>query len=97
MIKLGDKVKDSITGFEGIAVAECEYLYGCKQFQIEGIDHDGQPKSWWFDFQRIEEIGMVKKEKLALPPRLRMGGNVGGAQDTPPGRNHPGSMTSDSE
>ncbi len=97
MIKLGDKVKDTITGFEGVAVAECEYLYGCKQFQIEGVDKDGAPKSWWFDFQRIEEIEMVKKEEHESIPLLRMGGNVGGPQDTPPRRSHPASMTSDSE
>ncbi len=33
-IKLGQKVKDVVTGFTGIAVAKCIYLNGCVQFQI---------------------------------------------------------------
>ena len=33
-IKLGQKVKDNVTEFTGIAVAKCLYLNGCVQFQI---------------------------------------------------------------
>lgn len=35
MIKLGKKVKDKVTGFEGIATARCEYLNGCTQYCVE--------------------------------------------------------------
>lgn len=34
-IKLGDKVKDKITGFEGIVISRIEYLNGCIQFGVK--------------------------------------------------------------
>lgn len=41
-IHLGDKVKDRITGFTGIATARCKYLNGCVQFCVEPkVDKDG--------------------------------------------------------
>lgn len=33
-IKLGDKVRDKVTGFEGIATSRTEYLNGCFQIEI---------------------------------------------------------------
>lgn len=33
-IKLGDKVKDTITGFIGVAVARIEYINGCIQYNV---------------------------------------------------------------
>jgi hypothetical protein len=33
-IELGDKVKDLITGFEGIAVSRTEFINGCVQFGV---------------------------------------------------------------
>jgi hypothetical protein len=34
LIHLGNRVKDSITGFEGIATARIEYLTGCAQIAV---------------------------------------------------------------
>lgn len=28
-VNLGDRVKDQVTGFEGIAIARTEWLFGC--------------------------------------------------------------------
>ena len=55
MIKLGDKVKDNITGFEGIAIARAEYLNGCISLHIQSANlKDGSPlKAEWFDEQRL--------------------------------------------
>lgn len=36
-VNLGDKVKDRITGFEGIAISKTEYLYGCMRVQVQPI------------------------------------------------------------
>ncbi len=33
-IKLGQKVRDKITGFEGIATAKTEFLNGCVQYEV---------------------------------------------------------------
>lgn len=34
-INLGDKVKDSITGFEGIAIAITDWLHGCRRITVQ--------------------------------------------------------------
>lgn len=44
-IELGNRVRDRITGFTGIATARYEYLNGCIRWciQPEGLDKDGKP------------------------------------------------------
>ncbi len=56
MIKLGSKVKDIITGFEGVAVARTEWLYGCTRIGVDSAElNDGKPvETQWFDEQRLE-------------------------------------------
>lgn len=58
MIKLGSKVKDSITGLTGIATSRCVYLHGCVHIGITPTElKDGKPiDSCWFDEQRVEVL-----------------------------------------
>ena len=58
MIILGSRVKDSLTGFTGIATARAEFLYGCTRICIEPEEmKDGVPiESKYFDEQRVEVI-----------------------------------------
>ena len=55
MISLGSKVRDSITGFTGIATSRTEYLYGCVHVGISPQElKDGKPiEVQWFDEQRV--------------------------------------------
>ena len=55
MITLGSVVRDSITGFSGIAVARTEWLYGCSRIGVEPAElRDGKPiETQWFDEQRV--------------------------------------------
>ena len=76
MIKLGDKVKDKISGFEGIATATGKYLNGCTRILIEPtkLDEDGKMlKAVWFDDVQIEvaEKGAFAegKKKVGGPAR----------------------------
>ena len=67
MVKLGSRVKDWITGFQGIAIGRVEYLYGCSQILIipETLKEDNVRESKWFDEQRvllIEEIPVFVSE-----------------------------------
>lgn len=65
-LKLGQKAKDKITGFEGIVTGCAEYLTGCDQYVLQpkcekqGTYPDGQ----WFDEGRLELVGeaMTKKD-----------------------------------
>ena len=58
MVKLGEKVKDSITGFEGTVTARAEYLYGCVRVEVTPAAlKDGVPvESQWFDEQRTSAL-----------------------------------------
>jgi len=73
-IKMGDKVKDSISGFSGIVIGRAEYLYGCVQIlvQPESLQEDGDPmESRWMDEQRFD---------------VRSKAKAGGPQNEPPRR-----------
>lgn len=96
-VKLGTKVKDSITGFVGFATARCEYINGCVQFEITPEElKDGIPqKEYWLDEQRVESI---EEEVTKKPPRNRKclsdytsfgTGKKGGPQNNPTKSNPP--------
>ena len=57
MIKLGSRVMDKVTGFEGITTGYCTYLYGCNQYNIVSQVKDGKPSEvFWYDDGRVEFI-----------------------------------------
>ena len=73
MIELGEKVKDDITGFEGIAVARCYYISGCIRIGVQGqVKQDGSvPDPEWFDEDRLESKQTEKKKGGPMPtPKL---------------------------
>lgn len=57
-VKLGQKVRDIITGFEGTATGRTEYLTGCVQISIvPPVDKDGKvQEGHWFDEDRLQII-----------------------------------------
>ena len=57
VIKLGQKGRDKVTGFEGIIAGHADYLYGCDQYMLTPKSTDGKAaESCWFDDGRIEVI-----------------------------------------
>ena len=64
MIKMGEKVKDRFTGFQGIVRARTEYLHGCVSVAVldEKLNKEtGKPAEWvWFDEQRIDNLSQAK-------------------------------------
>jgi len=75
-IKLGSLVRDIYTGFQGVAVAKTEWLYGCSRICIEpqDLDKDGKPvDQQWFDEQRIEVI-KAKAPKVSGDSKAKTGG-----------------------
>lgn len=66
MINLGDKVKDSVTGFKGIAVARTNWLHGCDRITIqpEGVDKDGKLfETFSFDEPQLIILKVKKVKK----------------------------------
>jgi hypothetical protein len=74
-IKLGDKVRDKITGLEGIATGRFEWLYGCIRFAVQpSILHEGKPvEPSTFDQDQLEIVA-EKVPALAAPAGARPGG-----------------------
>ena len=56
--ELGTKVKDKVTGLEGIVIAKCIYLNGCIQFEIApAVNEKGETiKTQWIDQQQLEFV-----------------------------------------
>ena len=84
IIKLGDKVQDSVTGFKGIAVGRTTWLHGCNRIivQPEGVDKNGKT----YDSQNFDEPQLV----ILGPKKKVKEGNhdTGGPMPTPFRANH---------
>ena len=67
MLKLGMKVKDQVTGFQGILSALAEHLTGDRRGLVSSKSlQDGfMPAARWFDVRRLE---IVSTEILVLKP-----------------------------
>lgn len=65
-MNLGDKVRDIITGFEGIVMGECRYLTGCEQRLVMPQEmRDGKyPESTWLD---IDRLALVQSAAVSIP------------------------------
>jgi hypothetical protein len=62
-IKLGQKVKDVVTGFTGITTEKCEYLYGeTPRWGVRGpYDNGGKyPDIVWFYETELEVVEAVE-------------------------------------
>lgn len=75
-VQLGDRVKDTITGFSGIVIGVTDYLYGCKHVLVapEGLTKEGKRlESDWLDEDRlvVEKRGVVARPESAA---VRAGG-----------------------
>ncbi len=66
-LKLGDKVRDTVTGLEGTVVVESRFLNGCRRLGVQPeLDKDGKmPDQYSFDEQQLE---LLKKEVVKDTP-----------------------------
>ena len=67
-IELGQKVRDTVTGLEGIAIAKIEWLHGCKRVIIQPkAKKDGTvPDNYTVDEPQLE---ILEKPKPKKPPK----------------------------
>jgi len=73
-IKLGNKVRDKVTGYEGVATARVEYLNGCVQYCVKPkVGSDGKmPEPEYIDVQQLEVVSdgtTVEPSKTGGPQR----------------------------
>ena len=88
MIKLGQKVRDRITGFEGVATARVEFLTGCIQYCIkpDKLDEKGKMiEGEYIDVGQIEILGdgISLSEKEWGAPIVNQEANGGNMSDMP--------------
>ena len=73
-IKLGQEGQDKITGFKGIIIGKCDYLFGCNQYGLAPQVYDKKALkrgyTEWFDEGRIKVIGkgILPKSVMAKAP-----------------------------
>lgn len=70
MVKLGNKYKDSISGFSGIATARTTYLTGCIRVCLEPtkLNKEGFPIEAWFDEMMLRTLSGKKITGSNEPP-----------------------------
>ncbi|TDH48708.1 hypothetical protein E2F47_22695 [Mycobacterium eburneum] len=76
-IKLGDKYRDTATGFEGTASAVYFFLHGCERVNLKGLNGHGELVEFVFDAPELEHVGSKRKVKLLEP-------KTGGPHDRAP-------------
>ena len=70
-IKLGQEVRDNVTGFQGIAVCRVIWLHGCERISVQPPAVDGAeklPEANHFDEPQLEIVGdgvLVKSKDKA--------------------------------
>lgn len=87
---MGDEVRDTLSGYQGIAAGITRFLTGCDQILINpvGMDKEGKLReSHYFDVERVE---VVKEQKVAESNyrepvgRVTFGSKPPGADEAPP-------------
>jgi len=86
-IKLGDKVRDKVTGFEGIATAKTEFLNGCIQIEVtpkikKGENIVDKALGIGIDEAQVERIG----NGINTPEKKVVKRNTGGPMKVTPRR-----------
>jgi len=69
-IKLGDKYRDKIHGFQGIATQHTRYISGCDRVYLEVCDKEkAELHGIWFDITEIEGLPIAKEHNKPGGPR----------------------------
>ena len=82
MVELGDRVRDKISGLQGILVGVTYWLYGCRRLSIQPEESkDGKPA----DYFTIDEpqAHLVQPRAVVPPPVAEEPRNHGPRQDAP--------------
>ena len=89
MIKLGQEVRDIVTGFTGIATVRADHLFGCIRIGVkpQGFDKDGRIQDHeFFDEAALEVVGEGIFPSLPEPVKPKK--TTGGPDRERPGREH---------
>jgi len=84
--KLGQTVKDIITGCQGVVMSRSQYLTTCNTYGVQSsILQNGKPLEWqWFDEPRL----ILQKAKIIklVPEKTKKGGGPNNINQIAPSR-----------
>ena len=87
MVDLGDRVRDKVTGLEGVAIARSVYLFGCAQVCVAPPAQGGKSEAAWFDEPRLEVVKCGAIDPADVSTDSEPGGPPRGPTSRPvPGR-----------
>jgi hypothetical protein len=70
-IELGDRIRDRVSGIEGIATARTEWLFGCVRFILQP---QGEKKDWGTPHEGFSvdepQLELVEKAVVAPPKKV---------------------------
>lgn len=75
-VRMGDRYRDPLTGFEGVATAVTFYLHACERVTLEYV-RDGEVKYESFDAPRLVHVDTGRT------PRTDRTGGPGGREARP--------------
>lgn len=55
-VNLGDRVRDMVTGLEGVTTTVADHLTGCRRFWVEMPAKDGKSEGLWIDESRLNVV-----------------------------------------
>lgn len=71
-VRIGDRVRDRVGGFEGIVTGMSQWITGCDRASVQAPSKDGKlGESYWIDVHTLDvlEAGAVVVEPPKGPPR----------------------------
>lgn len=80
-VKLGDKVKDTVTGFQGIAVARTTWLHGCDRINVQPVELDKDKKPLEAVVFDEKQLIVVKAAVVASEENKKSTTKTGGPRD----------------
>jgi hypothetical protein len=76
-VKLGDRVKDKFSGWEGIATIQLNLFSGYRSWGVEGVDSNNQPATHDFDEPQLEVVEASTQDLTPRPSgKIRVGMKV---------------------
>lgn len=81
--QLGDRVREVITGHEGIVTGFSGFLWGCEQVCVGRTDKDDKLDTTWYDVARVEVIERAAQAPVKHHKRKNRAGKGHGADVLP--------------
>lgn len=76
MLALGIRVRDKVTGFEGVIIGRYQALTGCDQYEVQPPTHENKIEhSRYFDELRLM---VTDSDPVLVDPRKTVAGPVPG-------------------